>query len=69
MKFLQARLILTCIAVLGISGCNSKPTDPTSALTAAEATSIATDAYVFGYPLVTMEMTRRVMTNVGVRLH
>jgi hypothetical protein len=24
----------------------------------------ATDAYVFGYPLVTMEMTRRVMTNV-----
>lgn len=26
---------------------------------------IATDAYVFGYPLVTMEMTRRVMTNVA----
>src|SRR6478736_141416 len=26
---------------------------------------LATDAYVFGYPLVTMEMTRRVMTNVG----
>ena len=25
---------------------------------------IATDAYVYGYPLVTMEMTRRVMTNV-----
>ena len=25
----------------------------------------ATDAYVFGYPLVTMEMTRRVMTNVA----
>ncbi len=25
---------------------------------------IATDAYIFGYPLVTMEMTRRVMTNV-----
>jgi len=25
---------------------------------------LATDAYVFGYPLVTMEMTRRVMTNV-----
>jgi hypothetical protein len=24
---------------------------------------IATDAYVYGYPLVTMEMTRRVMTN------
>jgi hypothetical protein len=26
---------------------------------------VATDAYVFGYPLVTMEMTRRVMTNIA----
>ncbi len=26
---------------------------------------VASDAYVFGYPLVTMEMTRRVMTNVA----
>jgi hypothetical protein len=26
---------------------------------------LATDAYVFGYPLVTMEMTRRVITNVA----
>ncbi|WP_395698634.1 DUF1254 domain-containing protein [Methylocella sp.] len=26
--------------------------------------ALATDAYVYGYPLVTMEMTRRVMTNV-----
>jgi hypothetical protein len=25
---------------------------------------LATDAYIFGYPLVTMEMTRRIMTNV-----
>ena len=25
---------------------------------------LASDAYIFGYPLVTMEMTRRVMTNV-----
>lgn len=29
-----------------------------------EAREIAIDAYVYGYPLVTMEMTRRVMTNV-----
>jgi uncharacterized protein (TIGR03000 family) len=28
-----------------------------------EAMAIAVDAYVYGYPLVTMEMTRRVMTN------
>ena len=26
---------------------------------------IATDAYIYGYPLVTMEMTRRVITNVA----
>ena len=26
---------------------------------------LATDAYIFGYPLVTMELTRRVMTNVA----
>jgi hypothetical protein len=26
---------------------------------------VATDAYIYGYPLVTMEMTRRVMTNVA----
>ncbi len=28
---------------------------------------LATDAYVFGYPLVTMEMTRRVITNVATQ--
>jgi hypothetical protein len=27
--------------------------------------SIATDAYIYGYPLVTMDMTRRAMTNVA----
>jgi hypothetical protein len=26
---------------------------------------LATDAYIFGYPLETMEMTRRIMTNVA----
>jgi hypothetical protein len=29
-----------------------------------EAKQIALDAYIYGYPLVTMDMTRRVMTNV-----
>jgi hypothetical protein len=37
----------------------------TGALSEQDARDIATDAYVFGYPLVTMEMTRRVMTNVA----
>jgi hypothetical protein len=36
-----------------------------AALSANEATEIATDAYIYGYSLVTMEYTRRVMTNVA----
>ena len=36
-----------------------------SNLTANEAKDIAEAAYIYGYPLVTMEMTRQVMTNVS----
>ena len=43
----------------------------TTPLGADEASAIATDAYIYGYPLVTVEMTRRVATNaaapVGLR--
>ena len=31
-----------------------------------EAVAIATNAYIYGYPLVTMEITRRVATNIDV---
>lgn len=42
----------------------SSPAKPIkSAVTEDEARAIGTDAYVYGYPLVTMEMTPRVMTN------
>ena len=34
-------------------------------LTEEEALQLAKEAYIYGYPLVTMEMTRRVMTNVA----
>ena len=33
-------------------------------LSAAEATQLGTEAYIYGYPLITMEYTRRVITNV-----
>lgn len=34
-------------------------------LTPKDAQTIAEDAYVYGYPLVTMELTRRSFTNVA----
>ncbi len=39
------------------------PSAHAAPLTEDKAFAIAVDAYVYGYPLVTMEMTRRVMTN------
>ncbi|WP_071288332.1 DUF1254 domain-containing protein [Mycolicibacterium llatzerense] len=45
------------------SGCSTSSKPPK--LSVDEAKSIATDAYIYGYPLVTVEMTRRVMTNVA----
>ena len=33
-------------------------------LTAAQATELGTEAYIYGYPLITVEFTRRVTTNV-----
>ncbi len=38
---------------------------PATPLTEADIVALGTEAYVYGYPLVTMEMTRRVMTNVA----
>lgn len=38
---------------------------PVRAITPEEAKAVAVDAYIYGYPLVTMEYTRRVMTNVA----
>src|SRR5690242_15011278 len=40
-------------------GADSETIDPE------DAAKIAVDAYVYGYPLVTMDQTRRVMTNVA----
>ncbi len=51
--------------IIGATGCTPKQ-DSSSAGSPglAEAVSTATDAYVYGYPLITMDMTRRRLTNV-----
>jgi hypothetical protein len=55
----QSRLLAVVIVSAGL-GSGLPAADP---ITEAEAAAIATEAYVYGYPLVTMEYTRRVMTN------
>jgi hypothetical protein len=56
-------LIVTPFAAICTLTAVTAVAQPGPALTADEATAIATEAYIYGYPLVTMEMTRRVMTN------
>jgi len=51
-------------AAAGAATASAKSADA-GQLSAGDARDIAIDAYIYGYPLVTMEMTRRVMTNVA----
>ncbi len=64
MKVRMVSFALACAAMLGTTGCNSTPKPETAAPGLEEAVSSATDAYIYGYPLVTMDMTRRKITNV-----
>jgi hypothetical protein len=42
----------------------ARPADGKQTLPPREAVEVATDAYIYGYPLVTMDQARRIMTNV-----
>jgi len=53
------RLVLAAVALA-----MATPGVPAADLTSAQAKAIAVEAYVYTYPLVMMDMTRRVMTNV-----
>lgn len=50
---------------LGMALLPSLPAVAQDKLSKPEATEIGVEAYIYGYPLVTMEMTRRVMTNAA----
>ncbi|HXF29213.1 MAG TPA: hypothetical protein VN457_05135, partial [Chlamydiales bacterium] len=56
--FSLATLLAALFAMTPLSAQNA------AQMTEDEAEAIAMDAYIYGYPLVTMDMTCRVMTNV-----
>jgi hypothetical protein len=53
------------LATLLFAACQKAGQEIASDVKSEEAKSAATDAYIFAYPLVTMEYTRRVLTNVA----
>jgi hypothetical protein len=60
-----ARVVALAFVLIALCGPHAAAQQAAAPLTADEASASATDAYIYGYPLVTMEMTRRVLTNVA----
>ena len=52
--------------ILGMIGCTPKQESGSGTPGLEEALNTATEAYIYGYPLVTMDMTRKQFTNVAV---
>jgi hypothetical protein len=61
-RFINAALA-GAAAVIIFTGSGTQPANA-APLPAAEATALGTEAYIYGYPLITMEYTRRIITNV-----
>ena len=65
---MQRKLFVSAsiVAILLVfSGCSSNPALAVKSPGVEEAVNAAVDAYIYGYPLVTMDMTRRQFTNVA----
>lgn len=63
----QARFglsLFTAVAIATVAQIPSVAVAQTAALSEQEARAIATDAYIYFYPLVTMDVTRRQLTNM-----
>jgi hypothetical protein len=61
-----ARAIALAFAMMALcSGSRASAQENAAPVSTDETAAIATDAYIYGYPLVTVEMTRRVLTNVA----
>jgi hypothetical protein len=61
---MKAKVVLIAV-ILGIAPPLQAHGPVNAELSEKDAADIGIEAYVYGYPLVTMEMTRRVMTNVS----
>lgn len=67
MKCIKHSPVLLAVVLSGwacFTACNRSTSSAKGRLE--ESLSIATDAYIYGYPLITMDMTRKQMTNVPV---
>jgi hypothetical protein len=64
MKIKYSSILSVAALMFFVIGCNSKQDSSAAKPGLEEAVSTATDAYVYGYPLVTMDMTRKRLTNV-----
>jgi hypothetical protein len=64
-RTLCVRIGLIVLQSFAIGTCKKIDAAAHSPIDPADVAMIATDAYVFGYPLVTIDQTRRVMTNVA----
>jgi hypothetical protein len=61
----RARVLALALLLVVFGSPHASAQQGANPLGADEASAIATDAYIYGYPLVTMEYTRRVLTNVA----
>ncbi len=64
MKTRYVAFLAVTALMLADVGCNSKQ-ESSANPGLEEAVSTATEAYIYGYPLVTMDVTRRKITNVA----